>query len=175
MDLQNFRRRVARNKAGLIQFLQKLDHIVPEDMPALVAQKDAEVWAQVDCLGCANCCKTMTPTFSRPDILRISKHLGMRPKDFVAKWLHQDPDNGDWVNNNVPCQFLDTDNRCSIYEVRPLDCAEFPHHNKKPFDEYNDTFIGNVPRCPATYELVNKLKKAVEKGYDWNSDSDFSD
>jgi Fe-S-cluster containining protein len=170
MDLQNFRRRAARNKDGLIGFLKKLDDVVPEEMPALVAKTDAEVWAHVDCLGCANCCKTMTPTFRRPDILRISKHLGMRPKDFVAKWLHQDPENGDWVNNNVPCQFLGADNKCSIYEVRPLDCAEFPHHNKKPFDDYNDTFIGNVPRCPATYELVSRLKKAVERDYEWDQE-----
>ena len=38
MDLANFRRRAARNRAGLVAFLQKLDEIVPEDMPALVAE-----------------------------------------------------------------------------------------------------------------------------------------
>ncbi len=90
----------------------------------------------------------------------------MSPKDFKAKWLHQDPDNGDWVNNLQPCQFLQPDNRCGIYEVRPLDCAEFPHHNKKPFDDYNETFIGNVPRCPATNELVVRLKKRLEQDYE---------
>ena len=167
MDLLNFRRRVARNKDNLIQFLQKLDHIVPDDMPELVARTDADVWAHTDCTTCANCCKTMTPTFSKADILRISMHLRMSPKDFKAKWLHQDPDNGDWVNNQVPCQFLAPDNRCGIYEVRPLDCAEFPHHNKQPFDDYNETFIGNVPRCPATYELVSRLKKAIERDYEF--------
>lgn len=167
MDLKNFRRKAARNKDGLIAFLQKLDEIVPEDMPELVAETDAEVWAHTDCTTCAHCCKTMTPTYSRKDILRIAKHLSMKPKDFVAKWLKQDPDNGDWVNINVPCQFLRPDNMCGIYEVRPLDCAEFPHHNKKPFDDYNDTFIGNVERCPATYELIARLKKKVEQGYEW--------
>lgn len=167
MDLQQFRRRAARNQAGLVSFLQKLDEIVPEGMPALVAETDAEVWAEIDCTQCAHCCKTMTPTFSRKDILRISKHLGMKPKDFVAKWLMQDPENGDWVNRQQPCQFLQPDNRCGIYEVRPLDCAEFPHHNKQPFDDYNDTFIGNVVRCPATYELVKKLKNKVERDYEW--------
>ena|ERR1043165_6995005 len=167
MDLQKFRRRAARNKEGLIAFLQKLDKIVPEDMPELVAETDAEVWSEIDCTTCANCCKTMTPTFNTRDIQRISAHLGMRPKDFKAKWLHQDPENGDWVNNQQPCQFLQPDNRCGIYEVRPADCAEFPHHNKKPFDDYNETFIGNIHRCPATNELVNRIKKKVEREYEW--------
>ncbi len=166
MDLQNFRRRAARNKDGLVSFLRKLDELVPDDMPEVVAQTDAEVWAHIDCTTCANCCKTMTPTFNKQDIRRISAHLKMSPKDFKAKWLHQDPDNGDWVNNLQPCQFLQPDNRCGIYEVRPLDCAEFPHHNKKPFDEYNETFIGNVPRCPATNELVARLKKRLERDYE---------
>ncbi len=167
MDLQQFRRRARRNEAGLVSFLKKLDEIVPEDMPALVEKTDAEVWAETDCTQCAHCCKTMTPTYSRKDILRISHHLGMKPKDFQEKWLQQDEENGDWVNKQQPCQFLQPDNRCGIYEVRPADCAEFPHHNKKPFDEYNDTFIGNVTRCPATYELVLRLKKQIERDYEW--------
>lgn len=166
MDLLQFRRKAARNKTGLIAFLNKLDEIVPDDMPELVAEADAEVWKEVDCTTCANCCKTMTPTYNRADIVRISQHVRMSPKDFKEKWLMKE-DNGDWVNKLQPCQFLQPDNRCGIYEVRPLDCAEFPHHNKKPFDEYNETFIGNVPRCPATNELVNKLKKRVERDYEW--------
>jgi Fe-S-cluster containining protein len=167
MDLKNFKRRAARHKEGLISFLQRLDKIVPEDMPQLVAETDAEVWSQIDCTTCAHCCKTMTPTFSQKDIKRISAHLGMKPREFTDKWLHQDEENGDWVNNQQPCQFLQPDNRCGIYEVRPLDCAEFPHHNKKPFDDYNETFIGNLHRCPATFELVSRLKKKVENDYEW--------
>lgn len=167
MDLKKFRLTALRKQAKNIAFLQKLDEIVPEGMPELVAETDASVWADIDCTTCANCCKTMTPTYQRADILRISRHLGMKPKAFVAQWLQQDETNGDWVNKNVPCQFLQADNRCGIYEVRPLDCAEFPHHNKKPFDEYNETFIGNVVRCPATYELITRLKARVERDFEW--------
>lgn len=167
IDLKKFRLLALRKQAANVAFLQKLDTIVPEGMPELVAETDAAVWAEIDCTQCANCCKTMTPTYQRADILRIAKHLGMKPKDFKEKWLMQDESNGDFVNKQVPCQFLQDDNRCGIYEVRPIDCAEFPHHNKKPFDEYNETFIGNVIRCPATFELVSRLKKRVEQEYEW--------
>ncbi|MBS1772673.1 MAG: YkgJ family cysteine cluster protein [Bacteroidetes bacterium] len=166
MDLKKFNRKAASKKKELTKFLKKLDKIVPEDMPKLVAEVDKTVWEEVDCMNCANCCKTMTPTYTRKDIVRISEHLKMTPKEFTDKWLEKDPDNGDWMNKKQPCQFL-IDNKCSIYEVRPKDCAEFPHHNKKPFDMYNDTFIQNVHRCPATFMLVNRLRKRVEKEYEW--------
>lgn len=167
MDIQRFKRNSQRSKKPLQAFLKKFDEIVPEDFPKLVAETDKSVWANTNCLECAHCCKTMTPTFNRTDISRISKHLGMKPKEFVSKWLKRDPDNGDWVNVLQPCQFLRPDNMCAIYEVRPKDCAEFPHHNKKPFDDYNETFSNNVEHCPATYELVKRLKQRVEKEYNW--------
>ena len=166
MDLQKFRRTAARKKDSLSAFLDKLDDLVPEDMPKLVAKADAEMWKEVNCMECANCCKTMTPTFTKADVKRIAAHLEMKPKEFMDKWLVKEEDTGDWINTTQPCQFL-KDNMCTIYEVRPADCAEFPHHNKKPFDLYNDTFKNNVIHCPATLILVDKLKKVVEREYEW--------
>lgn len=166
MNIRYFRARAAKKKEELSAFLDKLDHIVPEEMPALVERTEAQVWAKVNCTECANCCKTMTPTFKKADIIRIAAHLQMSPRDFRDKWLKKDEESGDWVNTTQPCQFL-ADNKCSIYEVRPRDCAEFPHHNKKPFDAYNETFKNNLTHCPATYLLIDRLKKTVERDYEW--------
>jgi len=166
MNLKKFRATAARKKVSLSAFLDKLDHIVPDEMPEIVAKVDASVWQDINCMECANCCKTMTPTFNKTDVTRISAHLGMKPKEFRDKWLLKEEDSGDWVNKTQPCQFL-VDNKCSIYEVRPADCAEFPHHNKKPFDLYNETFKNNLIHCPATLTLVDRLKKLIEKEYEW--------
>jgi uncharacterized protein len=166
MDIKKFRITAARKRKPLSLFLDKLDKIVPEDMPVLVKEADALVWQEVSCMECANCCKTMTPTFTKADIKRISAHLEMTPKEFTEKWLIKEEDSGDWVNKTQPCQFL-ADNKCSIYDVRPADCAEFPHHNKKPFDLYNDTFKNNLIHCPATLNLISRLKRVVEKEYEW--------
>lgn len=167
MDLKKFSVSVSRKKKKLAAFLEKLDHIVPVDMPKLVAKTDAEVWRDVSCMECANCCKTMSPTYSRADLLRISAHVGMKPEAFKKKWLYKEEDTGDWMNKSVPCQFL-VGNMCSIYEVRPKDCAEFPHHHKKPFDLYNEMYTANLKHCPATFTLIERLKKAVEKEYHWD-------
>jgi Fe-S-cluster containining protein len=166
MNLEQFKKKSARQKEALKGFLQKLDELVPDDMPQLVAEEDTKIWPLTDCLSCANCCKKMTPTFTPGDIKRIAAHLEMTPAAFKAKWLYKD-DTGDWLNKSIPCQFLEADNKCAIYEVRPVDCAEFPHHHKQPFDLYNDTFAQNLDYCPATYDLVNRLKKRVERDYEW--------
>lgn len=166
MDIKKFRITAARKKKSLSVFLDKFDEIVPEDMPALVINAEASVWNKVNCMECANCCKTMTPTFRKADIDRIAAHLDMKPQEFKDRWLLKEEDTGDWVNKTQPCQFL-VKNKCSIYDVRPRDCAEFPHHNKKPFDAYNDTFKNNLIHCPATLTLVAHLKKVVEKEYEW--------
>ena len=166
MDLKKFRVTAARKRKSLSAFLDKLDELVPEDMPELVAKADAAMWKKVDCMECANCCKTMTPTFTKADVKRISTHLDMKPKEFMDKWLKKEEDTGDWVNTTQPCQFL-SGTLCSIYEVRPADCAEFPHHNKKPFDDYNETFKNNLIHCPATLMLVDNLKKTIERDYEW--------
>jgi Fe-S-cluster containining protein len=167
MDIKKFRIRAARKKESLGVFLDKLDEIVPDDMPKLVTRADERVWQEVNCMECANCCKTMTPTFTAADVKRIANHLGMPPKEFKDKWLIKEEDSGDWVNKTQPCQFL-VENKCSIYDVRPADCAEFPHHNKMPFDAYNDTFKNNLIHCPATLQLVDRLKRVVERDYEWN-------
>ncbi len=166
MNLEQFKKTAARKKSKLRAFLKKLDETVPEDMPRLVKETDQKVWQDVHCMECANCCKTMTPTFSNKDIARIAVHLSMTPQAFIKKWLKKDEEGKEWVNKLQPCQFLKA-NKCSIYDVRPKDCAEFPHHNKKPFDAYNDTFLNNLERCPATFELINRLQQRVEAEYVW--------
>jgi len=166
LDLDLFKKRVARKKKSLTAFLKKLDGIVPEDLPDLVEKIDVKVWDKVSCMDCANCCKSMTPAYTKDDITRISAHFRMKPADFKARWLTLERDTDTWVNATVPCQFLEG-NKCTIYAVRPLDCAEFPHHDKKPFDDYNETYRKNIVHCPATLLLIERLKHTVERDYEW--------
>jgi Fe-S-cluster containining protein len=170
MDLIEFRKRASRKKGKLKEFLLKLDEVVPEGMPKLVAEASAEVWTKVNCMECANCCKTMTPTYNRADIKRIATHFGMTSQEFKDKWLEQEEEGkGDWMNKSKPCQFLGKDNKCTIYEIRPKDCAEFPHHHHtKQFDLYTETYIDNLAHCPATFMLVESLKKTVEREFVWD-------
>ncbi len=111
----------------------------------VIGKGDKEVWHEIDCISCANCCKQMTPTFTRKDIRRISDHLEMKPSQFKKRWLYKNKNDKDWVNINQPCQFLDlSSNMCSIYEVRPADCAGFPHLTKKKMADYIHVHQKNI-------------------------------
>ena len=68
------------------------------------------------------------------------------------------------MNVKQPCQFLNlADNKCSIYEVRPADCAGFPHHDKKKMTDYMHVYKQNVEYCPATYKWIEKIMMLIHE------------
>lgn len=109
------------------------------------------------CLQCANCCKITGPLFTNADIERIAKHLRLKPSDFIAKYLRIDEEK-DYVLQQVPCAFLEADNYCSIYAVRPKACSEFPHTNRKKFHQISHVTLKNVAVCPAAFNIVEAMK-----------------
>ncbi|HLI93024.1 MAG TPA: YkgJ family cysteine cluster protein [Puia sp.] len=157
VHLRAFKLQVSHNRRRMRYFLTRLEKNVPRGLQHAAANADQAAWQRTDCRDCANCCKTMSPTYTKNDISRISAHLGMSEKAFKDKWLYKDK-TGDWMNVSQPCQFLDTaTNLCKIYEVRPGDCAGFPHHNKKLGPDYMHVFKQNVEFCPVTYRMVQAL------------------
>jgi Fe-S-cluster containining protein len=135
------------------------DRLLKHRRPGLdeeVVELHHEVFANTDCLGCANCCKTISPVFKERDIKRLADHLGLKPGEVVARHLHLDED-GDYIPNAVPCPFLGNDNRCSIYEVRPFACSSYPHTDTLPLRKQVDLIVKNSAVCPAVYEITSKL------------------
>ena len=161
INLRLFRKKVGENKSALRRFLRKIEKNPPRKLDVLAVAADLEMWKQTDCLSCANCCKTMSPTYTRSDMVRISSHIGMTLDQFQKKYLRKDKE-GDWINKTQPCQFLNLeDNKCSIYEVRPRDCAGFPHHTKKRIIDYMHVFRQNIEFCPATYKVVEIMREKL--------------
>jgi Fe-S-cluster containining protein len=165
VSLYSFRKKVSLYKKVFNKYLHRVAKLKPEGLDDLAEQLNTEVWQEVDCLSCANCCKKMTPTFTTKDIRRISKHLNMRPKDFRERWLKYEKKDKDWINQKQPCQFLDlSTNMCSIYEVRPADCANFPHLTKKKMIDYMHVHQQNLTYCPATFKMVEKMMEKIKVG-----------
>lgn len=161
-----FRKNMLKKRRSIRYFLTRLEKFRIKGIEKMRAEADKEAWATHDCLNCANCCRTMTPTFTEQDLDRISAHFNMTKDAFREKWLYKDR-NGDWMNRKQPCQFLNLkDNKCSIYEIRPVDCAGFPHHTKKNMDDYMHVYKQNVEYCPATLKWVEQLREKVEAKYD---------
>jgi Fe-S-cluster containining protein len=165
INLRSFKLKAKQKKNSMRRYLSKLEREAPKGLDKKIAVVEKEVWAETDCLSCANCCKTMTPTFTNQDMKRISAHLKMTVEAFQTKWLKRERGGSrDWINKTEPCQFLNLkDNKCSIYEVRPADCSGFPHLSKK-FKDFVHIHKQNVEYCPATYRLVEKMMERVGSG-----------
>ncbi len=119
-----------------------------------------EEFRKTDCLSCANCCKTTGPLFTNVDVERIAKHLKLKSAEFQQKYLRVDEEN-DLVLQTVPCVFLDAENYCLIYDVRPKACREYPHTNRKKFHQIANLTLQNVAICPAAYNIVEAMKKKM--------------
>lgn len=162
VNLRSFSRKVKANKSAFKRFLKKVENIPPRKLLSTLQEIDTKVWKEIDCLTCGNCCKKMTPTFTKKDINRIADYLKMSKEAFIEKWLVYEKKDGDWINKKQPCQFLNKkDNKCSIYEVRPADCAGFPHFTKKQPTLYLHVHQQNIAYCPATYKMVENLQLAL--------------
>lgn len=138
---------------SLKQYLQRAEkNKVLKQLPQL----HNEAFEKVDCLECAACCKNYSPRFKTPDVKRISKHLRMRESEFIDTYLRVDED-GDFVVKTAPCPFLGADNYCSIYEVRPSDCARFPYTNEDVLVKRQALTLKNATFCPAVFYVLSRL------------------
>ncbi len=142
------------------KFFAKLRKRPPKRLDYLMQELHEEEFERTDCLECANCCKTTGPLFTDKDVTRIANHFKMKEQTFVSQFLRVDEEN-DYVLQSVPCTFLGADNYCSIYEVRPKACREFPHTDRKKFQQISNLTLKNVAICPAAFNIVEEMKRRM--------------
>jgi hypothetical protein len=158
VDLEKFKQASGNKAAENKKFLNRLKSKDARKVDTAFHDTHDEVFEEVDCLTCANCCKTTSPIFYPTDIDRIAKGRRMKPGDFIEKYLRIDEDN-DYVLTSSPCPFLDMDNYCSIYEDRPKACREYPHTHRKKMVQIMELTYKNTLVCPAVFEMVERLKR----------------
>jgi Fe-S-cluster containining protein len=144
-------------KPVFLEYYKKNKRRLPR-MDTAVHRLHAEISDRMDCLSCANCCRTLGPAIYDKDIERISKALRIKPSEVVSAYLKIDED-GDYVFKNMPCPFLMDDNYCSIYESRPKACREYPHTDRKNFEQIYKLTVKNTSTCPIAYEVLWELVK----------------
>ncbi len=144
----------SQNKRLLLQLKKKKEGALDRQINEL----DKKAFQTIDCLTCANCCKTTGPLFTDKDIVRIAKHLRLKPGKFVENYLRIDEDN-DYVLQQLPCPFLDHENYCTIYNVRPKACAEYPHTQMRGQKKMLPLMLKNAEICPAVENILTELKK----------------
>lgn len=102
----------------------------------LALRKDAFV-----CSTCGNCCRLRFIELTLKNVERIQAkgHKNFYDEiknEFVMK------------RNNGKCIFLNQDNSCSIYEIRPEVCRDFPF-----FKKFGLVYCRSASYCPGVDEL----------------------
>jgi len=125
-------------------------------------EKHDEAFKSIDCLDCANCCKTTSPIFRPVDVKRLSKSMRMNESRFIDEYLRIDEDN-DYVLKTAPCPFLDLEsNKCNVYENRPLACREYPHTDRKNMYQILDLTLKNLMVCPAVVKICDSFLETTK-------------
>lgn len=155
-NFSNWKTEAQKRKKENKQFLAKAEKRrgIEKQLPTL----HDEAFSKINCLQCANCCKTISPRFKTRDIIRIAGFLKIKQSKLIDAYLRLDED-GDYVVKESPCPFLSVENYCSIYEVRPSDCRKYPYTNSGDFFAYHHTTIQNSTICPAVYHVLERLKE----------------
>lgn len=155
--LENARKKSSENK----KFLEKLKAKKPKDLDILTNELHDEAFEQINCLECANCCRTTGPLLLNKDIDRLASELKLKPSIFAERYIRVDEDN-DYVFTSMPCPFLCSDNYCHVYEARPNACREFPHTQQRNILQKLKITYHNTLICPAVVSVVEGLKEKLK-------------
>jgi len=161
MDLEKFKEESQNRSKGNKAFLEKIRRRKHKNLDKVVHQLHNDAFDHINCLECANCCKTTSPIVIDRDIDRIAKHLKLKPSQMIEQYLQLDEE-GDYVFRKTPCPFLMPDNYCMIYEVRPRACREYPHTDRARFHQILKLTWRNTLVCPAVLEIVEELRKEYQ-------------
>jgi hypothetical protein len=158
VEYESFLQDGEKRKKANRKLVTRLKAAKPKDLDETVHHAHDEAFQDIDCLKCANCCKTTSPGMNERDIDRLAKHLRMRPANVIERYMLLDED-GDYVFRTAPCPFLGADNYCSVYESRPNACREYPHTNRKRFHQILDLSLKNTEICPAVVKVFEALRE----------------
>ena len=145
-----------KEKKRIKQAIRQLRKMRKGDVDKKIHPLHHEAFTKIDCLECANCCKSTGPLFTHKDISTLANHFKLTSNTFIDKYLRIDEDN-DYVLKSVPCTFLGDDNHCSIYELRPKACREYPHTNRINQLSILRLTEKNVSICPAVADIFTQL------------------
>lgn len=155
INTEELSQRAKKLRKEFIQYYKKNKKFI-EKNDLLIHQIHRQVSESIDCLACANCCKTLGPAIYDKDIEKMSKALKIKPSQFVETYLKKDED-GDYVFKSMPCPFLMADNYCAIYEHRPKACREYPHTDRKKFVQIYKLTVENSQTCPIALQVLEKI------------------
>ena len=160
--IHSWKRKLVEKREPLLILLNELSKKEASWVDQEARKAHQKVFSKIDCLECANCCKSTPALLTKKDIKRIASFIEITPKQFIYKYVIEDI-NGELSFRKVPCVFLQKDNKCSVYEVRPKACRQYPHTDISRFSLNKKLHIHNLEICPAVSEILEEVEENLEQ------------
>jgi Fe-S-cluster containining protein len=122
-----------------------------------------QIEAEIDCTACANCCRVTEVGITEKDIEKLAKFVGTSELEFVDQFTALDGSGARILKRNEGgCVFLEG-NLCSVYEARPVNCANFPHvvRGSGSISSRMWEFLDRVGYCPIVYNWMETVKEDI--------------
>jgi Fe-S-cluster containining protein len=133
-----------------------------DEVDEIVHRLHEEIFSQIDCTECGNCCNSLRPSITNKEIDRLSKIDKISAKDFEKAFVELDELDKTKYLQDAPCKYL-KDKKCTLYAERPETCRSYPHTHKEGFISRLYGVIDNYEICPIVFNLYEHLK--VELGF----------
>lgn len=168
--VRDWEQNAERNDEENYEFLRSLKYQdYGFDVDRLAGELHQAAFQMIDCTRCANCCRTKQPKLDDSDVQRIAAYLNMNQAEFVERFLEPNPDDPPYRTRETPCPFLGDDNRCTVYEVRPTVCSEYPYTDKNGLVFRTMGVANNALVCPAVFWIVEQMKQQSGNRHDDDS------
>jgi uncharacterized protein len=122
-----------------------------------------QIEAEIDCTACANCCRVTEVGITEKDVEKLAKFVGTSEREFVEQFTSLDKSGAPILRRNEGgCVFLEG-NLCSVYEARPVNCANFPHvvRGSGSISSRMWEFLDRVGYCPIVYNWMDTVKEDI--------------
>ena len=142
-------------------FLRSLKRRSSKKVDRVAQQVHREVFQIVDCTRCSNCCRKLRPAPTDEDIDRVANYLHQTREKFIKDFLEWDEGQHQYWIRSTPCPLLGDDGKCTVYDVRPQTCKEYPHTDKDDFVFSTISRANSALVCPAAFAIVEEMKERL--------------
>ncbi|MBI4523954.1 MAG: YkgJ family cysteine cluster protein [Deltaproteobacteria bacterium] len=149
-----------------------------------MAKKDWRRLLHFRCTGCGNCCRETVVCLTDEDVRRIEQGTGKPAREFARFFpeeeVSMDKRDNFWIRfanrravmalrwRRNHCYFLGPDNRCTIYEHRPVTCREYPFNTTlSKTGAVERVYLSRAAKCLHDWDgrVTRKALRAVLR---WN-------
>jgi Fe-S-cluster containining protein len=120
------------------------------------------LWEHFECTRCGQCCRLHTSgvRLSLEEAAALAKRAGLETRDIIR----ENPEQKDYYLMPQPCRFL-TETGCSVHDIKPFVCGEYPLHFRKTRGEEISWVI--ITACPGGKNLLDLLLSGRQEGLEY--------